>query len=76
MMTMKQLSNNIIEAKIISGKDKALGQALTYCSINVKELYFSYGQIYVACYRGGNSKKLYIYSPNNKMTNVVYKQVL
>lgn len=112
-MIVKQLSNNIIEAELISGKtkgqtvfipriplisselpfqfkrlqfpiklafsftiNKAQGQTLKYCGINLKESCFSHGQLYVACSRVGNPKNLYIYTPDNKMKNVVYKQVV
>ncbi|XP_047514655.1 ATP-dependent DNA helicase PIF1-like [Pieris napi] len=112
-MIVKQLSNNIIEAELISGKtkgqtvfipriplisselpfqfkrlqfpiklafsftiNKAQGQTLKYCGINLKESCVFHGQLYVACSRVGNPKNLCIYTPDNKMKNVVYKQVL
>lgn len=56
--------------------NKAQGQTLRYCGINLSESSFSHGQLYVACSRVGSSKNLYIYSPDNKTTNIVYKQVL
>lgn len=39
--------------------NKAQGQTLRYCGINLKESCFSRGQLYVACYKVGNPKKLY-----------------
>lgn len=112
-LCIKQLLNNIIEAKILSGKDKgntvfipriplissdqsfsfkrlqfpiklaysmtinkAQGQTFKWCGINLSEPCFSHGQLYVACSRVGSPEHLFIYSPNNKATNIVYKQVL
>ncbi|KAG8235150.1 hypothetical protein J437_LFUL015190 [Ladona fulva] len=54
--------------------NKVQGQTLRYCGIYLNESCFSYSPLYVACSRVGNPKNLYIYSPNNKMTNLFYKQ--
>ncbi|XP_067134502.1 ATP-dependent DNA helicase pif1-like [Centruroides vittatus] len=112
-MIVKQLSNNIIEAKLMTGKDKghtvfipriplistelpfqfkrlqfpiklaysftinkAQGHTLKHCGIDLKHSCFSHGQLYVACSRVGNLKNLYMDTLDNKMKNVVYKQVL
>lgn len=112
-LCVKQLLNNVIEAKILTGKDKgntvfipriplisneqsinfkrlqfpvklaysitinkAQGQTFKWCGINLKEPCFSHGQLYVACSRVGAPENLFIYSPNNKTSNIVYKQVL
>ncbi|KAG8235501.1 hypothetical protein J437_LFUL015728 [Ladona fulva] len=84
----ESLSNNIIEAKIMSGKDKGKTVFIprillisTNCHFNSKDyngqviITLSHSQLYVDCSRVGNPKNLFIYSPNNKMKNVVYKQV-
>ena len=103
-MIIKQLSNNIIEAELMTGKDighivfiprkpqistelpfqfkrmefpiklaysftinKAQEQTLKHCGINLQDSCFSHGQLYVACPLIGNSKKLYIYTPDNEI---------
>lgn len=112
-LCIKRLQNNIIEASIMTGKEKgktvfipriplistelpfsfkrlqfpvklaysmtinkAQGQTFRYCGVNLKESCFSHGQLYVACSRVGSPENLFIYSPDNKTMNIVYKQVL
>lgn len=56
--------------------NKAQGQTLQVCGVNLEEACFSHGQLYVACSRVGAPKNLFIYAPQNKTKNVVYTIVL
>lgn len=56
--------------------NKAQGQTLKVCGVNLKNPCFSHGQLYVACSRVGNPKNLYIYAPNRTTKNIVYKKAL
>ena len=56
--------------------NKAQGQTLKWRGVNLIEACFSHGQLYVACFRVGRSNHLFIYAPNNKTPNIVYKQIL
>jgi len=56
--------------------NKSKGQSLSVCGINLKNLCFSHGQLYVACSRVGIPTKLFIYVPENKTKNVVYHKAL
>ena len=56
--------------------NKAQGQSLKVCGINLENPCFSHGQLYVACSRVGNPKNLYIYAPNEITKNIVYQKAL
>lgn len=56
--------------------NRAQGQTLNICGVNLEKPCFSHGQLYVACSRVGNPQNLYIYTPNKITKNVVYKKVL
>lgn len=56
--------------------NKAQGQTLQVCGVNLEEPCFSHGQLYVASSRVGNPKNLIIYAPEGKTKNVVYLNVL
>lgn len=112
-LCVKQLLDYVIEAKILTGKDKgktvfipriplisdelpinfkrlqfpvklaysmtinkSQGQTFKCCGIDLSEPCFSHGQLYVACSRVGTPSNLYVYAPNNKTKNIVYKQIL
>ena len=55
--------------------NKSQGQTLGTVGLDLSWECFSHGQLYVACSRVGNPENLYIYSPTDSTTNVVYKEV-
>uniref|UniRef100_A0A8D8T3L0 ATP-dependent DNA helicase n=1 Tax=Cacopsylla melanoneura TaxID=428564 RepID=A0A8D8T3L0_9HEMI len=56
--------------------NKAQGQSLSVCGINLENPCFSHGQLYVACSRVGKPSALFVYVPTTKTKNVVYKKAL
>ncbi|XP_039277051.1 uncharacterized protein LOC120351239 isoform X2 [Nilaparvata lugens] len=56
--------------------NKAQGQSLELCGLDLDVDCFSHGQLYVACSRVGKPDSLYIYADSGKTKNIVYKQVL
>ena len=56
--------------------NKAQGQSLEKCGIDLNTDCFSHGQLYVACSRVGKPDNLFICSDNWTAKNVVYSQVL
>ncbi|KAL1448486.1 hypothetical protein WDU94_010897 [Cyamophila willieti] len=56
--------------------NKAQGQSIKYCGINLDSPCFSHGQLYVGCSRVGDPRNLYLFIPDGKTNNIVYKQVL
>jgi len=56
--------------------NKAQGQSLEKCSIDLNTDCFSNGQLYVACSRVGKPDNLFICTDNETAKNVVYSQVL
>ncbi|GFT86610.1 ATP-dependent DNA helicase pif1 [Trichonephila clavipes] len=56
--------------------NKAQGQSLELCWLDLSVDCFSHGQLYVACSRVGKPDSLYIYANNGKTKNIVYPQVL
>lgn len=56
--------------------NKAQGQSLQVCGLNLEEPCFSHGQFYVACSRVGIPNCLFIYAPDGKTKNIVYPNVL
>ena len=57
--------------------NKAQGQTLSHVGINLKQGFFSHGQLYVAMSRVGSKDSLKIYSDHGVYTsNVVYDEVL
>lgn len=56
--------------------NKSQGQSLEVCGINLEMSCFSHGQLYVACSRVGKSSSLFIYAPENKTKNIVYRAAL
>ncbi|XP_052740613.1 uncharacterized protein LOC128198563 [Bicyclus anynana] len=56
--------------------NKAQGQTLHVCGVNLEEHCFSHGQLYVACSRVGTPSRLFIYAQNGKTKNIVYPNVL
>lgn len=56
--------------------NKAQGQSLSVCGINLENPCFSHGQLYVACSRVGNPSALFVYVPARETKNVVYAKAL
>ncbi|KAK2718315.1 hypothetical protein QYM36_005578 [Artemia franciscana] len=56
--------------------NKAQGQSLEKCGIDLNNDCFSHGQLYVACSRVGKPDNLFICNDNWTAKNVVYSQVL
>ena len=56
--------------------NKAQGQSLEKCGIDLNTDCFSHGQLYVACSRVGKPDNVFICSDNWTAKNVVYSQVL
>ncbi|GFX94828.1 ATP-dependent DNA helicase pif1 [Trichonephila clavipes] len=56
--------------------NKAQGQSLQVCGLNLENPCFSHGQFYVACSRVGKPFDLFVYSPDGKTRNIVYPTAL
>ncbi|CAI6346155.1 unnamed protein product [Macrosiphum euphorbiae] len=56
--------------------NKAQGQSLQVCGLNLENPCFSHGQLYVACSRVGRPEDLYVYAPDGKTRNIVYQNAL
>ncbi|GFY31477.1 ATP-dependent DNA helicase [Trichonephila clavipes] len=55
--------------------DKAQGQSLQVCGLNLENPCFSHGQLYVACSRVGKPD-LFVNAPDGKRRNIVYPTAL
>lgn len=90
-LCIKNLQNNIIEASIMTGKEKGKTVFIPRIPLISTELPFRFkrlqfpvklaysmtiNKLYVVCSRVGSPENLFIYSPNNETANIVYKQVL
>ncbi|PNF37833.1 hypothetical protein B7P43_G09110 [Cryptotermes secundus] len=56
--------------------NKAQGQSLELCSLDLDTGCFSHGQLHVACSRVGKPDNLYICTDNGTTKNIVYPQAL
>ncbi|GFW38335.1 ATP-dependent DNA helicase [Trichonephila clavipes] len=56
--------------------NKAQGQSLQVCGLNLENPCFSHGQLYVACSRIGKPSDLFVYAPDGKTRNIVYPTAL
>ncbi|GFX51010.1 ATP-dependent DNA helicase [Trichonephila clavipes] len=56
--------------------NKAQGQSLQVCGLNLENPCFSHGQLYVACSRVGKPSDLFDYAPDGKTRNIVYPTAL
>ncbi|GFT23505.1 ATP-dependent DNA helicase [Trichonephila clavipes] len=52
--------------------NKAQGQSVQVCGLNLENPCFSHGQLYVACSRVGKPSDLFVYAPDGKTRNIVY----
>jgi ATP-dependent DNA helicase PIF1 len=55
--------------------NKAQGP-LQVCGLNLENPCFSHGQLYVACSHVGKPSDLFVYTPEGKTKNIVYKKAL
>lgn len=56
--------------------NKAQGQSLKVCGLNLENPCFSHGQLYVACSRVGQPKNLFIFAQDARTKNIVYPKAL
>lgn len=56
--------------------NKAQGQSLQVCGLNLENPCFSHGQLYVACSRVGQPKNLFVFAEDGKTKNIVYPKAL
>ncbi|GFW40603.1 ATP-dependent DNA helicase [Trichonephila clavipes] len=56
--------------------NKAQGQSLQVCGLNLENPCFSHGQLFVACSRVGKPSDLFVYAPDGKTRNIVYPTAL
>ncbi|GFT79697.1 ATP-dependent DNA helicase [Trichonephila clavipes] len=56
--------------------NKAQGQSLQVCGLNLENPCFSHGQLYVACSHVGKPSDLFVYAPDGKTRNIVYPTAL
>ena len=56
--------------------NKAQGQSLQVCGLELQNPCFSHGQLYVACSRVGKPSDLFVNAPEGKTKNIVYPQAL
>ncbi|XP_055944569.1 uncharacterized protein LOC129975533 [Argiope bruennichi] len=54
--------------------NKAQGQSLQVCGLNLINTCFSHGQLYIGCSRVGKPSNLFVLAPDRKTKNVVYLQ--
>ena len=51
--------------------NKSQGQTMTFCGLDLENLCFSHGQLYVACSRVGKPSNLFVYTPEGLPKNIV-----
>jgi len=56
--------------------NKAQEQSLDVCGLNLENPCFSHDQLYFACSRVGQPKKLIIFAQNGKTKNIVYPKAM
>ena len=56
--------------------NKAQGQSIRHCGLNLSSQCFSHGQLYVALSRVGSPDNLFVFAPQEETRNVVYQEVL
>lgn len=56
--------------------NKAQGQSLEVCGLDLEHPCFSHGQLYVAASRVGKPSALFVYTHDGKTKNVVYRRAL
>ena len=65
-----------VQLALVITINKARGQSLEKCGIDLNTGCFSHGQLYVACFRVGKPDDLFICTDNGTAKNVVCPQVL
>lgn len=53
--------------------NKAQGQTMSVCGLDLSTPCFSHGQLYVACSRVGKPSSLYVIAKDGKTKNIVHK---
>jgi len=56
--------------------NRAQGQSLQGCGLNLENPCFSHGQLYMACSIVGKSSDLFVYALEEKTKNIVYPNTL
>jgi len=56
--------------------NKAQGQSMQICRLDLENSCFSYGQLYVACSRVGKAQDLLIYAKNGETKNIVPTKII
>ena len=56
--------------------NKAQGQSLQVCGLDLENPCFGHGQLYVACSRVGKPSDLHVYAPGGTTKNIVYPKAL
>ena len=56
--------------------NKAQGQSLQVCGLDLENPCFSHGQLYVATSRVRKPSDLFVYTPDKKTKNIVYPKAL
>lgn len=52
--------------------NKAQGQSMQICGLDLENQCFSHGQLYVACSRVGKPTDLFVYTENSETKNIVH----
>lgn len=56
--------------------NKAQGQSMQICGLDLENQCFSHGQLYVACSRVGKPSDLFILAPGGQTKNIVHQLAL
>lgn len=56
--------------------NKAQGQSMQICGLDLENPCFSHGQLYVACSRVGKPSNLFVYAHNGQTKNIVHQLAL
>jgi ATP-dependent DNA helicase PIF1 len=56
--------------------NKAQGQSVQVCVLNLENPYFLHGHLYVACSRVGKPSDLFVYTTEGETKNIAYSKAL